>query len=454
MKKRSVLALLGLILSLAVTGCGAQETGGEQEVSSAESQVAAISEEESTETQPEQQIDYHYGDRIETQDRDSFNVEGLYNVTVNSIFSGYDAVIADITVETAEGEFHHTVHRTEKGYTQITCEPQEIPPYTIEMPESIIGKATLVFAERVYPDPVVLSGDPEEVYTFDDYAYAVNDKFVLYFDKDISVTGDVMVLLEKVYDSLEEKTGLKFRNDSFYSTCADYGTAESYFDYDPWNGYEYYHKDKLGIYFIHDRDNKTWISCSSGNCLVLVDQDFDFHNESLNTAAHEMAHTLDRANHDNFARVLTEGFGSYWGRQVSIEFPEYIVGEYAEYGPDHEYYWSMPELITAKNAETLFNGEFDRMENNSYYQYGFQLMTYLYETYPLEQVNEFYNVLSRKLWDKRLEEDEYAEQTMKLGFLGDHSSEEYETGVIKEFWGEDFFTEFGSWAKKNADRFY
>ncbi len=124
-----------------------------------------------------------------------------------------------------------------------------------------------------------------------------------------------------------------------------------------------------------------------------------------------------------------------------------------EYGPDFENYWSMPELITAKNAEKLYNAEFSRTENPSYYEYGFQLMTYFYENYTQDEINAFYDALSEKLWDKRLAEDEYAEMNIGFGILGDVSTQEFETEFLKEYWGDDFFEKFGAWDKQNAKRF-
>lgn len=442
--------MLGLILVLAVTGCGAQDKDASQ---TTEQTASVIAESSESVAEPVKEPDYALGEKFTVHNGDSFDVGGLYEVSVDTIYSGYGAVYAQITVKTADGEYSHSVWRTEEGYTKMTNMPLEVPPYVIEMPRSVEGEADLIFTKRVYPEPVTLSGNPEDVYTFDDYAYTVGDKIVMYFDKDITVQGDALVLAEKVYDELEAQTGLTFKNDTVYSALPSYDWAESYLGFDPWNGYDYYHYDRLGIYCIHDRNNETWVSCAQGNVLILIDEDFDFHTESLYSVGHEMAHCLQLANSDCFGQVLTEGFGSYWGCHIGAAFPEYISEDKVSWGPTNEFYWSTPEQITAQNAEALFNAEFDRMENCSYYEYGFQLMTYLYENFSTEEINAFYTALSEKIWEYRFEVDEYAEMSLSFGMLGQVSDQEFETVFIKEYWGEDFFEKFGTWAKKNAKRF-
>ncbi len=392
------------------------------------------------------------GDKLTLRVDDSYLVAKKYSVKVIGLEKSgkalrlrlevsYDGKTIDQTFEVENGKIVNS-------YSQST----EITPYEVVYCANKNNDAVFKFVKRKYPKPMKLSGKAEDVYKIKDYSYVVGNGVDLFFDKGIEVTGDTLVIVEQVMSELEEKTGLKFRNNSLYSTLPSTSWRESYFGCDPWNGYNYYSKDKLSLYFVHDRDSKGWISFSDRNVIVLIDDDFDFHKESVNTLAHELAHSLDRSNHENFYRVLTEGFGSYWGRQISILHPEFISTAQKEYGPNLESYWSMPTPIDSKNAESLFNAEFDRVGNASYYEYGFQLMTYLYETYPLNKVNNFYKNLSKKLKELRYQ-DEYGMDMERAGFLGDYSSSAFETEALKEYFGDDFFEKFGAWADKNYSRF-
>lgn len=93
------------------------------------------------------------------------------------------------------------------------------------------------------------------------------------------------------------------------------------------------------------------------------------------------------------------------------------------------------------------------MTNADYYDYGFQLMTYLYENYPLEKINDFYEKLSDEIWAYRLANDEDALDLVNAGYLGDASTPELEMEFMKTYWGQDFFEKFGTWDRKNKKRF-
>ena len=119
--------MLGLALCLAMTGCGEQATGaagGDAEVrTQTDVNVESTQDDAGSEEAAVKEPDYYFGNEIVAHDRDTFNVEGLYDVTVETIFSGYDAVYAQIKVKTPDKEFTHSVWRNEAGFTEYTNSP-------------------------------------------------------------------------------------------------------------------------------------------------------------------------------------------------------------------------------------------------------------------------------------------------------------------------------------------
>lgn len=94
------------------------------------------------------------------------------------------------------------------------------------------------------------------------------------------------------------------------------------------------------------------------------------------------------------------------------------------------------------------------MDGNQPYEYGFGLMTYLYETYSSEEVNDFYDYLDEKLLAERssqLNEDLSDEEL--LYNIYDPGSLEFEANILKEYFGEDIFQKFGKWYSDNNKRF-
>lgn len=450
--KKKLLFVTVLSVAMLMAGCSAKTEATEsKDNSEVVIEINGDLGDEETEDEASNN-EYSYGDEITIKLNETIVVEGQYEFTLDEIYEVTGA--ASFTVNRDGQNRNVTIYPKDDGssfeYNEI---PMVVPPYVIETKEIGDSSVTMTLSKREFPEPMVLSGNPDDMYEIEDYSYVVGERADLFFDKGITVPGDTLDLVETVITELEEETGLKFFNDTVYSNLPGSVSRDNLYGSDPWNGYNKYGSEKIVIYFVVNKDpDQRYISYSHNNCVVLYDEDFDFHGYSLNTISHELAHSLSAANFDSFERILTEGFGSYWGRRISILHPEFIDPD-LEWKLNAEYYWSLYPPMTAETAEEMYVQDFDRMENSSYYEYGFQLMTYLYETYTTEEINAFFTDLSAELMAQRKQEYPNVDDLLRVGIVDDISTLEFERDFIMEYFGEDFFTKLGTWAEENADRF-
>lgn len=301
-----------------------------------------------------------------------------------------------------------------------------------------------------FPEPLVLSGNPDDVIETEDYEYIIGEKCVIFVDKGCKINGDLLVVIEDIMTELENQTGMTFNNDSIYNNEEINGRIESYFGADYWNGYRG-GDERINIILTNDSERKGLVSYATGRATVFVNPNFKIHKYGIGPVVHELSHVLQMSNHDYYHDKLSEGFAAYWEVNLVKNLPQYAM---PEEDPDEKYFGFHSEDLNAQNAETIFLKDYDRMDGNQPYEYGFGLMTFLYETYSSEEVNNFYDYLDEKLLAERssqLNEDLSDEEL--LYNIYDPGSLEFEANILKEYFGEDIFQKFGKWYSDNNKRF-
>lgn len=399
---------------------------------------------------------YILGKEFTLKLNETVDVEGLFEITLIDRYDMYDGGEEGKTQITINGETYTmfiglSENNNDKHYPRMIG--NTVLPYKVEVKEFTDEGPVVICSERVFPEPLVLSGNSEDVIVTDDYEYVIGEKCNLFIDKGCTISGDTLVIIENIMTELENESGLKFNNESVYSQVPD-DLGRNYFDDEYWNDYNRYGKDNINIYLINISEDDNRISCANNRACVLMNDDYNFKEYGIGTAAHEIAHVLQGSNFESFDTKITEGFAVYWSLKMIGAFPEYQLSEESLHADETEkYYYFGTSELNEDTAEELYMTEWDRSEGNQPYEYGFGLMTYLYETYSLEKVNEFFQILSDRLMNERLKDPSGKQLWEVYKFAPDSWSYEIDGEELKNFFGEDVFKAFGKWYRENEKRF-
>lgn len=347
--------------------------------------------------------------------------------------------------------------KTDEMNVDVNNALEETNEASFETVEQINNEETLTIENEIseeenkkYPEPLELSGNPEDVVETDDYEYIIGEKCVIFVDKGCKIPGDLVVVIEDVMTALENETGMTFNNDGFYNNEDSKDWIISYFGKDYWNGFSG-GKEKINIILCNDNEHEGLVSCATDRTAVFINPDFKVHKYGIGPVAHELTHVLMDCNHDYYENKISEGFATYWQVNLIKALPQYAI---PTVDADEKYFGLYKENLNAQTAESLFLKDYSRMDGNQPYEYGFGLVTYLYETYSLDEVNGFLNCLDERLLnykrqqaDEKWTDEEFYENMMFMGSL------EFEAEVVKEYFGDDFFTKFGKWYSDNKNRF-
>ncbi len=456
------IVLTACVATLFVFGCNEAEVLPESIESES---VQPISSEAETPEIIEEEPEFVLDKEVDVPYNESVDFDGLFEISFAEPSEG--GAIYDYTSKGTmiiDGKTLSLVFNKNSGTdkSDMYIPELELIPYDVDIVSYSVDSVKVKC--RLKKDPentVTLSGNPEDVYESEDYGCIVGEKCVIFVDKGCKVPGDYLVALENTIDKLEENTGMNYSNDSVYN---DYyslnGWIESYYGEDYWDGFSG-GKDRINIILTNDNEREGLISCAFERMAVFANPDFKIHKYGPDTMIHELSHCLQMTNHESYSKKLSEGFATYWEVQLSDDLAETVGIKKEDYSPKDESYYAFSDGdLNASTAEALFGKEYERMDGNQPYEYGFALMTYLYESYSVEEVNEFFDLLDEKIWQRRLElkETEWSMNDFSdkelVSILGDASSEELEAEALKEYFGDDVFKKFGQWYSDNKSRFY
>lgn len=216
---------------------------------------------------------------------------------------------------------------------------------------------------------ITLSGKPDDIFVAEADCYTENDEIVMYFQKGITIKGDMLEIANKVMNDLCETTGLHFNKN--YDSDEIYEFMDMYFApgiFTEINSDE----SKINILVVNLGDAVEW---ASDNNAILDQSDFDYDTSFYAALYHELSHVLQFRNGVSLGSMMDEGFATYIENKtrLSHNIPAWTAAQY--YFPASG---GFDESLISGGEET-FSYMFDDIDTN--YQYGFRFITFLYETY-------------------------------------------------------------------------
>jgi len=279
-------------------------------------------------------------------------------------------------------------------------------------------------------EPLVLSGNPEDIYITKKPEYITSETIDFYVDEGIELSGDITVKFESLLDLVETATGMEFNGKKYIGEAIDDDYSwliESYFG----DAFNCFSPDKTKLNIIVVGEEKDLPYCING-FVLLNPCDIDIDSREYTTAPHEMIHALHLTNGTYFSPVLTEGYACYMTGQ--------LIEKYG-YKYNNDYRWNYVgygNIWTKENAEAEFLKE--REDNWECYIYGYRLLTYLNEVYGDD-------IFIRLL--------ENAEEYSGMNYGDDSLNYEgMSAKVLKETTCETVFEDFAMWIEANEYRFW
>ncbi len=214
---------------------------------------------------------------------------------------------------------------------------------------------------------ITLSGKSDDIFVAEADCYTENDEIVMYFQKGITIKGDMLEIANKVMNDLCETTGFHFNKN--YDSGEMYEFMDMYFApgiFAEINSDEL----KINILVVNLGDAVEW---ADGNNAILDQSDFDYDNGGYATLYHELSHVLQFRNGVNLGSMMDEGFAAYTENKtrLSHNIPAWTAAQY--------YFPAEFDESLISGGEETFSYMFDESDAN--YQYGFRFITFLYETY-------------------------------------------------------------------------
>ena len=340
-----------------------------------------------------------------------------------------------------------TAKETVTEEVEVVAEPEETVE---EEPEEVIPTAKDLSPYK----EITLDGVADHHFVADDFCYIESDKYVVFIEKDVDIPGDFIVNVDAIVDELEKQLNVSGAPEDFtyydvFDQSGYYGTNN------PWEGWNI--GSKIPIFLITDEEDIGYISCASGDYLVIADyamysedvwnsvptyyaSDFRVRNDYVDypTIAHEMTHTIT-SRHNDMTEIMTEGIADYMARTVidalAPDYPSIAICKENAYLYDNP----IPEKVNSKNAEAVFINDYhdiDHADRGAEYTCGRYLCQFLDETYG----DDFYSRYNDQI-------------TLDgIGYAYGNYDEEITTAyanALKETFGEDVFENFGDWCVKN-----
>lgn len=421
MHKTRKLFLLGLMLSLGLSLSACSSGASDQTSTSGTNQTESTAES----SVPEFEIDAEYsesftlipGKTVYIHSKDiSFTLDKI-NHFQNGRSEAYYTLKVDGVKYTGVGAWDE-----DGGFVnQVNRSPQRV---YIDGADSNISATFRIEPPIEVPDPLILSGNPEDIYTTTKPEYVESEDIILFLDEGITLYGDTMDLIHTVKDLVEKETGLKLDAKPIYAETKITGVLEELFGQDAFPGVD---PDKEKFHIIIVPFETASPGAMKGH-IILNPMDLEIASGEGFALVHEMTHCVQIANGRFISTTMDEGFSTYITGQICDR------DEIIPFNFNSEYNYSFYEKeITKKNAEAVFCEEVD--DNWEKYLYGYRFVTYLFEAYG-EDI--YRNILLD------------ASQTFKMNTS---ITEEMMIPVIKRNTCDTVFEDFAKWLSKNEDRF-
>ena len=275
---------------------------------------------------------------------------------------------------------------------------------------------------------IELSGDPEEVVEIGQDCFYEDDRFFLFFQKGVSIRGDVAVHMERIMRELEEELHLSFDRDPVNS---EINWRFLYFH----NAFSDVNRDlsKVNILILNTPENDE-IEWAAENVAVLFDKDVFSPQTDLSVAYHELAHVLQLRQSNFLGTVLTEGIATYAEYKLSVKenrparsCATYVRDERNLSLYDESRFYDDPV------AAFIEDSEITGFHEDKPYQCGIRFVTFLVETYGEDVLDKICRISLRFEYDET-----YTDMIMR---------------VIKDATSDDVFERFGRWLPDGWKRY-
>jgi len=281
-------------------------------------------------------------------------------------------------------------------------------------------KPTELYSDKAVEPVLKLSGDANDIITVESNSYYEGDRFVLFFEKGVTVDGAIADKVKQAMNDNEKVLGLSYD---------EYGYAEP----TNWRGelfggaFTGINEDMKKVNVLVMKDPKDGsIEWADSDCVLLFDTDFDLRNNVFDTVYHELAHALRLRNGSNLGQIIEEGVALYAEDRVSRlqKYPDWSIIQYVNYGGYQSTYDDKDLIADPEGYFTTINNE-ERSAAQNHYQYGIRFITFLYDEYG----NDVLKTIT--------------ENSHKYTYR--YNDTETIVKIIKESTSEDVFDRFRKW---------
>lgn len=312
------------------------------------------------------------------------------------------------------------------GCTAANPEQPELPE--VAVPSAADLSPTDAAETETDPRVITLSGSADDTFVAECDCFAEGEDVVLYFQKGVTIKGDMLEITEKVMDDLCQTTGLTFDkkySPDFYSDCFDlYFEPGTFADVNQ-------DADKINILIV-DLSGE-YIQWASENNAILEAADYNYDETFHQTIYHELSHVIQARNGVGLGGMMNEGYASYIADKAmrAQNMPAWNTVQY--YFPA-----SYDDSVIAL-GETGFSHSFDEKDNN--YQYGIRFVTFLNDVYGEDSFIRILNEATALGFDEGYYPDDQ-ENSLR------EDTEQLKT-IIKSQTSEDVFDRFAGWYAEN-----
>ncbi|MBP3414686.1 MAG: hypothetical protein J6L81_05775 [Clostridia bacterium] len=283
---------------------------------------------------------------------------------------------------------------------------------------------------------ITLSGNPEDSFVAEEDCYTEGKDVVLYFQKGVTVKGDMLKITEKVMDDLSRFTGYGFENNCPFNGYKDFRS-----DYFCVGTFDSVNKDaeKINVVIINNPENSA-VEQAFACGAVLDTRDYDFEESGYQLIYHELSHVIHLRNGANLSDMMCEGFAVYTS-YMTMKQQKLPVWSHIQF-----FSTTLFDEKVISQGEKGFRCCFE--VGNDDYHYGFRFVMFLEETYGK---NIFFDIA------KEAETQEY-ENSLSVEVYNSEkrlaASTEHLKSIIKAKTSDDVFDRFAKWNKKEWDKRY
>lgn len=267
---------------------------------------------------------------------------------------------------------------------------------------------------------VTLSGQAEDTFVAQQDCYAKSDDVVIFFQKGMTVRGDMLAYVEEVMADLCQATGLTFEQN--YPSGDNSYALDSY--YEP-GVFSHVTADQGKIYVLV-ADIAGYSPWAATNLIVLDIPDMERDNPFA--IYHELAHVIYMRNATDMGLCIDEGLATWTVDRIYRS--KGIVDWTTSFYMDST---TFDDACIAAGAEG-FCHTFDNSDDN--YCYGYRFITFLTETYGEEIIMKLLNAATADGFDPCFGEDEAADKL---------ADTQHMKKILFSVAGEDVFDRFALW---------